>query len=135
MGVSIKSLKSHLRSNSVGGMGNFDHQQLVQFLQANMQLRNEAQKQLADNNNNRAQLIQESNNNNANQIMRSNQSFKMNMEKPGNPLLEDDEVIDLLNNIQVLPLNFQSREQFITMVKEIQTNKVLLVQLKQINQL
>jgi len=67
--------------------------------------------------------------------MRSNQSFKVNMEKPVNPLLEDDEVIDLLNNIQVLPLNFQSREQFITMVKEIQTNKVLLVQLKQINQL
>jgi hypothetical protein len=51
--------------------------------------------------------------------MRSNQSFKVNVEKPVNSLLEDDEVIDLLNNIQVLPLNFQSREQFITMVKEI----------------
>ena len=82
-----------------------------------MQLRAGAQKQMQENNNNRAQQIQESHN--ANQIMRSNQSFKVNVEKPVNSLLADDEVIDLLNNIQVLPLNFQSREQFITMVKEI----------------
>jgi hypothetical protein len=90
----------------VGGISSLDHQKILQMIQENM-------------NKNKSPI-------NPNIVPVQDQFLNLEI----NGILPNEQL-----NIDLIPLNILTREQFISFIKSIVGNKLLLIQLKQINQL
>ena len=105
MGVNMQHFKNHLRSNSVGGISSLDHQKLIQMFQENMNKKKQNEQNAVHNG-------QSSQNQALEEIMNVESNFPL--------MMQNGQNLD----IEMIPLNILTREQFIDMIKKTVDNKV-----------